>query len=58
MSHHLKTNPLNLLGMAPVGLKMLLKRKLRLLPDAVKGQAEVRGIFYRLEDQAQKERDK
>ena len=56
--YHLKTNPLNLLGMAPVGLKMLLKRKLRLLPDAVKGRADVRGIFYRLEEQARKERDK
>ena len=49
--YHLKTNPLNLRGMAPVGLKMLLKGKLRLLPDAVKGRAEVRGIFYRLEEE-------
>jgi heterodisulfide reductase subunit C len=55
--YHLKTNPLNLLGMAPVGLKMLLKHKLRLLPDAAEGRAEIRGIFYRLEeDEARKER--
>jgi hypothetical protein len=46
--YHLKTNPLNLLAMTPVAIKMLVKRKLRLLPDPIKGKAEVRGIFYRL----------
>jgi len=46
--YHLKTNPLNLMGMAPVGLKMLLKHKLRLLPDPIEGRREVQGIFYRL----------
>jgi heterodisulfide reductase subunit C len=51
--YHVKTNPLNLLGMAPVGLKMLLKRKLRLLPDPAEGRAEIRGIFDRLEEEAQ-----
>lgn len=56
--YHLKTNPLNLMGMAPVGVKMLLKRKLRLLPESVHGKAEVRGIFYRLEqDEARRERE-
>jgi heterodisulfide reductase subunit C len=62
--YHLKTNPFNLLAMAPVAIKMLLKRKLRLLPDPVKGKAEVRGIFYRLkqeetrrQQQAQEERE-
>jgi heterodisulfide reductase subunit C len=49
--YHLKTNPLNLLAMAPVAIKMLLKRKLKLLPDPVKGKAEVRGIFYRLKQE-------
>ena len=57
LRYHLKTNPLNLLGMAPVGLKMLLKRKLKLLPEPAEGRAEIQGIFYRLEeDQARKER--
>jgi Fe-S oxidoreductase len=50
--YHLRTNPLNLLGMAPVGLKMFLKRKLRLLPDPADGRAEVRGIFEQLEEAA------
>lgn len=49
--YHMKTNPLNLLAMTPVAIKMLLKRKLRLLPDPVKGKAEVRGIFYRLKQE-------
>ena len=48
--YHLKTNPLNLLGMAPVGLKMLMKHKLRLLPSSPEGKAEIKGIFYQLED--------
>jgi len=56
--YHLGTNPLNLLGMAPVGLKMLLKRKLRLLPESVEGRAEVQGIFYRLEkEEARREQE-
>lgn len=48
--YHLKTNPLNLLNMAPVGLKMLLKHKLRLLPESTEGKAEIRGIFNQLEE--------
>jgi heterodisulfide reductase subunit C len=48
--YHLKTNPFNLLGMAPVGLKMLMKHKLRLLPPSLEGKAEIKGIFYQLED--------
>jgi heterodisulfide reductase subunit C len=57
LRYHLKTNPFNLLGMAPVGLKMFLKHKLRLLPDPVDDRAEVKGMFYRLEsDQARKGR--
>lgn len=56
--YHMKTNPLNLLGMAPVGLKMLLKRKLRLFPESLEGRAEIRGIFYRLEkEEARKMRE-
>ncbi len=56
--YYLKTNPFDLLGMAPVGLKMLLKRKLRLLPERLHGRAEVRGIFYQLErEQARKDRE-
>jgi heterodisulfide reductase subunit C len=49
VQYNLLTNPLNLLGMAPVGLKMVLKRKLRLLPDQPEGRSEIRGIFDRLE---------
>jgi hypothetical protein len=46
--------------MAPVGLTMLLKRKLRLLPEPVTaaGRSEVQGIFYRLEkEEARKEQE-
>ena len=46
--YNLLTNPLNLLGMAPVALKMLTKRKLRLLPEHPEGRKEIRGIFDRL----------
>jgi heterodisulfide reductase subunit C len=57
LRYHLKTNPFNLLGMAPVGLKMFLKRKLRFLPHLIEGRPEIDGLFYRLEsDQARKER--
>ena len=59
LRYHLKTNPFNLLGMAPVGLKMFVKHKLRLLPDPAEGRAEVLGIFDHLQsdraDQARKE---
>jgi heterodisulfide reductase subunit C len=48
--YHLQTNPLNLLNMAPVGLKMLLKHKLRLLPEGTEERAEIRGIFNQLEE--------
>jgi heterodisulfide reductase subunit C len=50
LRYHLKTNPINLLGMAPAGVKMFLKHKLRLLPEPTEGRAEIKGIFYRLED--------
>jgi heterodisulfide reductase subunit C len=56
--YHLKTNPLNLLRMAPVGIKMLLKGKLRLLPDAAEGRSEIRGIFYRLEEEEKRKERK
>lgn len=57
LRYHLKTNPLNLLGMAPVGLKMFLKHKLRFLPAPAQGRAEIQGLFSQLEsDQARKER--
>jgi heterodisulfide reductase subunit C len=52
LRYHLKTNPLNLLSMAPVGIKMFLKRKLKLLPEPTEGRAEIKGIFYRLEDKS------
>lgn len=50
LRYHLKTNPLNLLGMAPVGLKMLRKGKLRFLPERAEGRKEVQGLFTELED--------
>jgi heterodisulfide reductase subunit C len=46
--YNLLTNPLNFVGLVPVGLKMLLKRKLRLLPDRPSGRSEIQGIFDRL----------
>jgi heterodisulfide reductase subunit C len=49
--YNLLTNPLNFVGLAPVGLKMILKRKLRFLPDHPAGRSEIRGIFDRLEGQ-------
>jgi hypothetical protein len=45
----LLTNPLAFLGLAPIGLKMVLKRKLRFLPDHPDGRPEIRGIFDGLE---------
>jgi heterodisulfide reductase subunit C len=50
LRYYLKTNPLDLMGMAPTGLKMFLKHKLRLVPEPTEGRAEIEGIFYRLED--------
>ncbi len=47
--YNLLTNPLNFLKLAPVGLTMVRKGKLRFLPDHPQGRAEVRGIFDRLE---------
>ena len=45
VQYNLLTNPLNLLGLAPIGLKMVLKRKLRFLPDHPKGRSQIRRIF-------------
>jgi heterodisulfide reductase subunit C len=53
VQYNLLTNPLNFLGLAPVGLKMLLKGKLRLLPDHPQGRPEIRAIFRRLEGDAE-----
>ncbi len=47
--YNLLTNPLNFLGLLPVGLKMIRKGKLRYLPDHPKGRPEVRHIFDKLE---------
>jgi heterodisulfide reductase subunit C len=52
LRYHLRTNPFNLLGMAPVGIKMFLKRKLKLLPELVEERSEVQDIFARLEESA------
>ncbi len=48
--YHLLTNPLNFIGLAPVGLKMIAKRKLRLLPDHPPGRPEIRRLFERLKE--------
>jgi heterodisulfide reductase subunit C len=45
VQYNLLTNPLNLLGLAPIGLKMVLKRKLRFLPDHPEGRSQIRRIF-------------
>jgi heterodisulfide reductase subunit C len=50
--YNLLTNPLNFLGLIPVGLKMIRKRKLRYLPDHPKGRPEIHQIFDRLEGDA------
>jgi heterodisulfide reductase subunit C len=49
VQYNLLTNPLNFLGLAPIGLKMIRKGKLRFLPDHPKGRSEIRGIFDGLE---------
>jgi heterodisulfide reductase subunit C len=49
IQYNLLTNPLAFLGLAPIGLKMVLKRKLRFLPDHPDGRPEIRGIFDGLE---------
>ncbi len=49
VQYNLLTNPLNFVGLAPIGLTMFLKRKLRLLPHHPQGRSEIRGIFERLE---------
>jgi heterodisulfide reductase subunit C len=51
--YNLLTNPLNFLGLLPVGLKMVLKGKLRYLPDHPKGRPEIRHMFDRLEGDAE-----
>jgi hypothetical protein len=54
LRYHLKTNPFNLLKMAPVGLTMFLKRKLRLLPEPAKGRGEIARMFDYLETEQRK----
>jgi len=45
----LTTNPLKLLGLAPIGLTMLRRGKLAFKPDLIKGRREVQEIFDRVE---------
>jgi heterodisulfide reductase subunit C len=49
LRHHLQINPLNLLGQAPVGLKMMRKGKLAFVPERSKGRKELQEIMARLE---------
>jgi hypothetical protein len=49
LRHHLQNNPLNLLGQAPVGLKMMRKGKLAFVPERSKGRKELQEIMARLE---------
>jgi len=51
--YNLLTNPLNFLGLLPVGFKMIRKGKLRYLPDHPQGRPEVRHMFDRLEGDAE-----
>ena len=46
---YLRTNPMNLLKMAPLGLRMLRKRRLALLPERIKGRSDLRKIIERAE---------
>jgi heterodisulfide reductase subunit C len=50
LRHHLQVNPLNLLGQAPVGLKMMRKGKLAFTPEPSEGRKELREIMARLEE--------
>jgi heterodisulfide reductase subunit C len=43
--YNLQTNPLNFIGLIPVAVKMILKGKLRFLPDHPEGRSEIRGMF-------------
>lgn len=54
LRYHFKTNPFNLMKMAPVGLTMFVKRKLRLLPEPAEDRAEIRGIFEHIEQSQRK----
>lgn len=47
--YNLLTNPLNFLGLLPVGLKMIRKGKLRYLPEHPQGRPEIRHMFNRVE---------
>lgn len=58
LRYHLKTNPFNLMKMAPVGLTMFLKRKLRLLPEPAHDRAEIKGIFEHIEQSQRQAADK
>ncbi len=53
LRYHLKADLLGLIGMVPAGVKMLLRHKLRFLPESVVDRAQVRGIFDRVEDKSQ-----
>jgi hypothetical protein len=44
----LQVNPFNLLGQAPVGLKMMRKGKLAFTPDRSQGRKEVQEILARV----------
>jgi heterodisulfide reductase subunit C len=51
--YNLLTNPLNFLGLLPVGLKMITKGKLRYLPDHPQGRPEIRHMFDGVEGDAE-----
>ena len=50
LRHHLQVNPFNLLGQAPVGLKMMRKGKLAFKPEPSPGRKEVQEIMARLKE--------
>jgi heterodisulfide reductase subunit C len=54
LRHHLQVNPFNLLGQAPVGLKMMRKGKLAFTPDPSQGRKELREILARLKEREAK----
>jgi hypothetical protein len=50
LRHHLQVNPFNLLGQAPIGLKMMRKGKLAFKPELSEGRKELQEIMARLEE--------
>lgn len=51
MRYALSTNPVKLLGFAPLGLKLLKKGRLQVLPHSIEGTAQLQELFKRAQAQ-------